>query len=183
MDLRKYIGEKVDITLKIDGQSFTAYYKDGQTGFTGRTMEYKPEYDNNFSKNFQKFNLGEKLTQYCEKYGVNIALRGEQYGAGIQGVSNNPHSKLPLSLAFFSAWDIDNRRYFGPSEQHYYRNICEELDLPMVPLLEYQTEFSPYHIETYQDAEDLYGKPFEGVVVVGDGFSFKIINLNYDSKK
>lgn len=183
LDIRKYIGEKVDITLKVDGQSFTAFYKDGVVGVTGRTMEYKLEYENNFTRNFKKLELEEKLRSYCEKYGVNIALRGEQFGAGIQNSSKNPRAKSNLGVQFFSCWDIDNRRYFSPSEQHYYQNVCEELDLPCVPLLEYQTEFSEYHIEKYEKVEDLFGLLFEGVVVTGEGFSFKIINLYYDSKK
>ena len=184
LDLQKYIGKKVDITLKVDGQSFTAYCKDGVVGVTGRTLEYNLDFENNFTRNFKRYNLDEALRSYCEKHGVNIALRGEQFGAGIQQSANNPHSKLPLGLAFFSCWDIDNRRYYGPAEKHYYRNVCDELNLPVVPLVEYNVELTPYLIEKYQTATNLYVAPsFEGVVIVGEGFSFKIINLNYDSRK
>lgn len=182
-DVTKYFGEIVDISLKIDGQSFTAFYKDGQIGVCGRTMEYKLESNNNYTINFKKYNLEEKLRAYCEKHSVNIALRGEQYGSGIQGHQNNPHSKHPLGLMFFSCWDIDNCRYFNPDEQHYYRNVCRELDLPMVPLEVYSSPFSQEHINFYQNATDLNGNMFEGVVVTGHNFSFKIINLNYDSRK
>jgi len=33
------------------------------------------------------------------------------------------------------------------------------------------------------ELEALNGQPFEGVVVKGQGFSFKVINKYYDSKK
>lgn len=183
LDLSKYFGKSVDISLKVDGQSFTAYCNDGQIGVCGRTMEYKLENENTFTRNFAKYNLAELLKSYCEKHKVNIALRGEQYGSGIQGHGNNPHSNQPLGLMFFSCWDIDNRRYFSPGDRHYYRNVCNELGLPMVNLLESDVEFTQEIIEKYQNLSNLLGIPFEGVVVVGDGFSFKIINLNYDSRK
>jgi len=182
LDLEKYFGRKVDLSLKIDGQSFTAYYNQGQSGVCRRTMEYKKECDNNFTKNFQKYDLENKLKSYCERNNVNIALRGEQYGAGIQGRKNNPHSKMPLGLMFFSCWDIDNMRYFGPNEEHYYRNVCRVLDLPAVPDLG-TVIIDQTRIDYYTNSEMVNGNPFEGVVVVGDDFSFKIINLPYDSNK
>jgi RNA ligase (TIGR02306 family) len=184
LNLEKYFGKSVDISLKIDGQSFTAFYKDGDFGVCGRTMEYKLDSDNNYTRNFKKYKLEEKLRDYCQKYGVNIALRGEQFGAGIQASGLNPHAKHPLNLMFFSCYDIDNRRYFSPSEKHYYRNVCEELELPTVPRLEKNVIFDKSFIDQYQTAEKTdEGNPFEGVVVVGEGYSFKIINLNYDSRK
>ena len=184
LDMSKYYGEIVDISLKADGQSFSAYYKDGQVGVCGRTMEYKLDCDNHFTRNFRKHDLENKLKLYCEKHGVNIALRGEQYGIGIQGNTNNPHSKLPVDVMFFSCWDIDNQRYFGPTESHYYRNVCNELNLPIVPIFKENAVFTGIEPEHYQTLNRLSnGDMFEGVVVVENDFSFKIINLNYDSKK
>lgn len=183
LKIEKFLGSRVDITLKVDGQSFTAFYKDGEFGVCGRTMQYKEDVVNNYNINAQNYILKQKLAYYCEQHGVNIALRGEQFGSGIQASSSNPHAKKALGLMFFSCWDIDNKRYFNPDEKHYYRNVCAELNLPMVPLLETNIPLTLEHLSKYQNCENLDGEMFEGVVFVGKNFSFKVINLNYDSKK
>lgn len=198
LDLSEYLGKTVDITLKVDGQSFTAYWKDGQFGVCGRTLEFKPEADNHFTKNVKKLELEEKLAAYCRKYGVNIALRGEQYGSGIQSHAKNPHAKQSVGVQFFSSWDIDNQRYFDKNELHYYRNICIDLGLPMVPYFggtltvgDGYEEIKPCMdvtlttslIKNIEQASLLEGLPFEGAVIKGDGFSFKVISLEYDSRK
>jgi len=187
LKIEKFYNEVVDVSLKIDGQSFTVFCVDGEIGVCGRTMEYNLDAKNNYTANFFDYQLKEKLKTYCEIHNVNIALRGEQYGNNIQKNNENVHSKAPLSLAFFSCWDINEKRYYSPNERHYYRNVCEELNLPTVPLLEKNVVLTPDLIQKYQNLDYLNfsdGKHlFEGVVVVGKNFSFKVINLNYDSKK
>ena len=178
--LDKFLGCEVDVTVKIDGQSFTAYCKDGEVGVCGRTMQYGLDRDNNFTRTFKNFDLADKLRTYCKRWGVNIALRGEQYGGGIQNSTNNPHAKRPLGVMFFNCWDIDNRRYFKPGEQHYYVNVCENLGLPMVPMLYENTILTEGLIKKLQNNTELN---FEGVVIKGQFGSFKVINLHYDSKK
>lgn len=190
LNMPKYYGKTVDITLKVDGQSFTTYYvrkagheEQPEFGVCSRGLNYKFEGDNNFLRNVERYSLREKLAHYCEKYGVDIALRGEQYGANIQQFQHNVHSRMPLGLMFYSSYDIANKRYFNPDEEHYYTKICDELNLPTVPLLDQQIQLTPDLLEAYQNTNLYNGHPFEGVVVKGEDFSFKIINLNYDSKK
>ncbi len=184
VDLTQYEGQLVDITLKIDGSSASFYYKDGETGITSRSLELKPEFDNNWTLQNKKYNILDKLTEYCQKNNVNLALRGEIYGQGIQGFANNPHSKLPLDIAFFSVWLIDENRYAGKGHTHYYINVCKELNLPTVPLLEENVPFDYSIVKKYGDElNQIDGKSFEGVVVKAENSSFKIINKEYDSKK
>lgn len=175
LQIDRYIGRSCIVTQKIDGQSFTAYYKDGQFGITGRTQEMKPEYDNHFTRNAVKYDLERKLRDY----GKNIAIRGEQYGGGIQNSGKNPHCKLPVGLMFFSVLDLDNLKYLAPDEM---LEVFSVLNLPTVPVVEVGV-LSKDMIEKYSTIDNLNGEMFEGVVIAGNGWSFKVINLNYDSKK
>lgn len=175
-------GERVVITQKIDGQSATYYYKDGEFGVTGRRFEYKLESKNKYTDHISRYDLENKLRNYCERYSVNIALRGESYGEGIQSSKYNPHSKMKNQIAFFSVWLIDEMRYTSPFEQHSVINVCGELGLPTVPVL-YEGILTKDIVEKWRNLDKLDGEYFEGVVVAGNGFSFKIISLEYDSRK
>ncbi|HEY9704990.1 MAG TPA: hypothetical protein V6C58_21305, partial [Allocoleopsis sp.] len=95
LNLREYYGKIVDVTLKVDGQSASYYCKDGECGVLARSLELKPEYSNNYTDHIQRYNIFEKLKQYCTKYNVNLVLRGESYGLGIQKSKKNPYSQMP----------------------------------------------------------------------------------------
>lgn len=177
-------GEIVDITLKIDGQSSTFYFKDGETGICSRSLEIKPESENNYTLPEKKYNILSKLTEYCTKHQINLALRGEVYGNGIQSFASNPHARLPKDVAFFSVYLIDEHKYAGIESEHYYVNVCKELGLPVVPMIEEKVELTESLVKKYSDElETLNGNLFEGVVIKGKELSFKIINKFYDSKK
>lgn len=175
-------GERVVITQKIDGQSATYYWKDGEFGVCGRRFEYKTDSKNKYTDHVSRYDLETKLRLYCEKHGVNIALRGESYGEGIQSSKYNPHSKVNNQIAFFSVWLIDEMRYASPFEEHSVFKVCKELDLPRVPVL-YAGILTEEILDKYRNLDKLNGEYFEGVVVVGEGFSFKVISLEYDSRK
>jgi RNA ligase (TIGR02306 family) len=177
-------GEIVDITLKIDGQSFSALYNNGEFAVGGRSFLYKLDCHNNYTHNAKQYNLKEKLTRFCIDNNVNLCIRGESHGNGIQKGSHNIHSKLPLSLSFYSVWLIDERRYALKGEKYYIHNIAKELDIPTVPMLENNAVLTPELIYKYDEGiEVIDGKPFEGVVIQYKSGSFKVINKYYDSKK
>jgi len=96
-----------------------------------------------------------------------------------------PKRRYPLLKRGNLIFQLNNfiLKNFPPGEQHYYRNVCAELNLPCVPLFEEDVILTPELIKKYEETEHAYGFPFEGVVVTGNGFSFKIINLYYDSNK
>jgi RNA ligase (TIGR02306 family) len=179
-----YLGKSVDVTLKVDGQSFTTYYKDGAFGICGRTLEYKLEFHNDYTAHIKRYDLENKLRTFCEKHGVNIALRGESYGKGVQSSKTNPHSQLDKGVMFFGVWLIAERRYALKGDRFYIHKVAEELGLPTVPMLERDVLLTLDLIEKYDDGlENLNGAMFEGVVLVGNDFSFKVINKVYDSAK
>ena len=173
-------GELVDVTLKVDGQSLSAYWKDGKFGVCGRTLEFKLDSDNHFTRNFRKLELETKLRELNK----NIVLRGEQYGQGIQANANNPHSKLPVAVQFFSVWLIDERRYAYKGDRLYAFDLFPKIGLPTVEVLERDVILTPELIKKYaEDLETVNGIPFEGVVIQHSKGSFKVISKNYDSKK
>ena len=173
-------GELVTVGLKVDGQSFSAYWKDGEFGVCGRTMEYKLDSDNHFTRNFKQLGLENKLRELNK----NIVFRGEQFGQGIQKNDNNPHSKLPVSVQFFSVWLIDERRYAYKGDPLYAFDFFLKIGLPTVAVLERDVILTPELIKKYaEDLETVNGIPFEGVVIQHAKGSFKVISKNYDSKK
>ncbi len=183
-------GELCDVTLKIDGQSWSGLWtvQDDveHRGVGGRSFLYRDDSDNNYTQNQANYDVLNKLSAYCrqELAGKGLCLRGEQYGRGIQKSTPNPHSKLPLSLAFYSTWLIDERRYARKGHPLYIFDLAPKLGLPTVPMLEQNVVLTRELVNKYQrDLQLVNGQPFEGVVVNWSGGSFKIINLDYDSKK
>ncbi len=181
-------GEMVDVTLKADGQSWSAYVKleNGvvvDKGVLGRTMEYKLDCDNNYIKNEKQFDVLSKLEKYCLEHNVSLCVRGEQYGQGIQKFDINPHAKKPLSLEFYSVYLIDEMRYARKGDQYYFANLIPKLGLPTVPMVESNVELTSELIAKYKNGETLAGQVFEGVVINHARGSFKVISMYYDSKK
>lgn len=179
-------GEKVDVTLKIDGQSCSYYYKldEDKFGVLGRKLEYPEDGNSLYAINAKKLNIKEKLITFCKKYGVSLCIRGEQYGNNIQKNQYNPHSSVPLNWAMFSVYLLDSRRYANKGDRFYYLDIAKELGLPTVPTLEVDIELTPILINHYaENIIKIGGDCFEGVVIKHRNGSFKVINKYYDSKK
>ena len=94
LDFIRY-GEIVDVTRKMDGQSFSAYCKLNEdksiiAGICGRTMEYKLDSINNYTLNEKKYNVLEKLKGFCLANNISLCIRGEQTGSNIQKSSLFP---------------------------------------------------------------------------------------------
>ena len=176
-------GAIVDVTLKIDGQSSTVYHKAGDYGVTTRAMDLKMDSVNNYTvatKNFL-----DKFIYFCRDKNLNLALRGEVYGKGIQAHSNNPHAKKELGFALFSVLNLDTLNYEGTDSPLYFEKIAKELGIETVPILEKSVVLTPELIQKYDEGlQTINGEPFEGVVIkLPDGSSFKVINKHYDAKK
>lgn len=187
-------GEKVDVTLKIDGQSWSALYKRPEhfpyeaseciSGVGGRSFLYKEESDNNYTQNERQYQVLAKLKLFCDLNSVSLCIRGEQYGRGVQKFAINPHAKLPLSLAFYSTWLIDEKQYARKGHPLYIFDLALKLGLPTVPMLERDVVLTRELIKKYEeDLELVDGQAFEGVVINWSGGSFKVLSKWYDSRK
>lgn len=177
-------GEEVIVTLKIDGQSGSYYSKiidnNIDTGITSRSLEIKPEGNNNYTKINHKYNITERLKSYCLMVNRSLCIRGEIFGGGVQLFKINPHSLKTLDFEAFNIYDLDNRQYIAFKEC---ADICSKLEIPLVPIIEIAI-LTPELIKKYrEDLKLINNVPFEGVVVKGNSFSFKIINAHYDTSK
>ena len=178
-------GAIVDVTLKIDGSSLTAYQKDGLNGVTTRAMDLKLDSVCNYTVIAKQIGLLDKLAAACLKYNINLALRGEMYGKGIQAFKGNPHATKPLGFALFNVLNLDTLQYEGTNSPLYFEKLGQELGIETVPIIEKSVPLTPELIKKYdEDLSEINGQPFEGVVIkLPDGSSFKVINKHYDSKK
>lgn len=178
-------GQVVDVTLKIDGSSETFYCKiiDGvpNLGITSRSLDLKLECDNKYTRIDKKYFILEKLAIYCLKRNVSLAVRGECYGEGLNASGINPHCKLPLDFRAFNILNLDTRTYESWDKCE---EVCAIIGVSVVPTLERKILLTPELIKKYrEDLEKIDGQPFEGVVIKGNGFSFKVLSKLYDSKK
>lgn len=192
-------GEEVDITLKIDGMSSTFYCRlhkfetpdleavistPKDLGACSRGMDLKLDCINSYTTAEKKYDILAKLSDYCIKHNVSLAICGEVHGRSIQSSSNNPHSKLNyVDFASFDVFDIDNHHRAFKGSPHYFINVAKELGIPTVPIIQ-TAVLTPELIKYYaEDISTIDGKPFEGVVVKHSRGSFKCMNLHYDEKK
>ena len=96
-------------TEKVDGSSTTAYYYNGHVGVCSRNMELPLDDGNKYVEAVNKYNLIEKLTDFCKLNNCNIALQGELLGPGVQG---NKYKLTDYDIYFFNAFNIDTGNYF-----------------------------------------------------------------------
>lgn len=111
------------VTEKLDGTSFTAYYKDGKFGVCSRNLELSRNEDNTYWKVALEIGLEDKLSLM----GKNIAIQGEMIGEGIQ---KNLYNLKGHHLCVFNIFDIDEHRYLTPIEVD---DFTSYLDLKVVP--------------------------------------------------
>ncbi len=133
-------------TEKLEGQSHTAYFYNGEFGVCSRNLNLK-DADNTFWNTARKYNLQEKL----EKLGRNIAIQSEQVGPGISG---NIYQLKEYYLYVYDIFDIDEQRYMSPSET---QKLIDELQLVSVPVLESEC--------------DLQGMALDAILTKADGYS------------
>lgn len=188
--LRVPWGELVDVTLKIDGSSFSAFYKvqaeadADEMGIGGRNLMFELDSDNPYARAQRQYDVLAKLAVFCYPRRVSLCIRGECYGNGLQSGAHNPYSKMSAGLALFSTWLIDERCYARKGHPYYIFDIANEMGLPTVPVLERDVVLTPELVAKYATGlEKINGQPFEGVVINWSGGSFKVLSKVYDSKK
>lgn len=133
----------------------------------------------------------DKLYDYCSKYNLELALRGELIGEKSKGSGNknNPDSKGELRVVWFGVDDLSSgyAKRLNESHEHNLKRICNELSL------NYADEISS-GIWNYNDAineakkyfkkcKEVDGKIIEGVVFrtkFSNKLSCKFINPEYD---
>ncbi|QIW88528.1 hypothetical protein [Pseudanabaena phage PA-SR01] len=193
-------GAEVAYTIKVDGSSFTEYFKkdaegNWYTGICSRSLEKKITDDTTDSwvKLAKSSGLYERGMEYCKKHNIELAFRGEIYGQGLKGSGNklNPHAQLKQGLYLFGVDNLASgfatRIHYG--QKHNLDDVCEELGVSYTS----SAVFRPKNYdELVSIASDIFkdekeaGRVIEGVVVrtvYSNDLSCKVMNPEYDSKK
>lgn len=176
---------RYEITLKLDGTSFTAFYVDGEEGVCGRNWELKVN-SNNEHNTLVRMYIDSKLQEILRKYGKNIAVQGELMGNGIQ---KNREKFTSHRLFIFDIYDIDNGCYFTPHERH---EIMQELwslgldqtkvdHVPVIAIAESLEDLGIYGVDgllNFANGPSINHSVREGLVFkrVDGRFSFKVIS-------
>jgi RNA ligase (TIGR02306 family) len=194
-------GAEVAYTIKVDGSSFTEYFKkdaegNWYTGICSRSLEKKITDDtaDSWVKLAKSSGLYERGMEYCKKHNVELAFRGEIYGQGLKGSGNklNPHAQLKQGLILFGVDDLSSgfatRIHYG--QPHNLDDVCEELGINHTSAA--VSDKPKNYDELVSIASDIFkgikesGYVVEGVVVrtvYSNDLSVKVMNPEYDSKK
>ena len=120
--------ERYEVTIKLDGSSFTAYHRDGEVGVCSRNLELKPSDDNAFWRVARKYGVLELLAARG-----NYAIQGELIGPGIQG---NQEKLEDLEMYVFDVFDIDAQSYLTAEKRY---NFLLDTKLQHVPIISTHT--------------------------------------------
>lgn len=108
------VNARYEVTMKMDGTSFTAYHMDGKTGVCGRNWELKVNNDN-ASNSLVRMFVDSGLQAALQDFGMNYAVQGELMGPGIQA---NREGFSSHRLFVFDIYDINSKEYLSPDARH-----------------------------------------------------------------
>jgi len=181
-------GARYEITVKLDGTSFTGYRKDEEDGVCGRNWKLKVD-DDNATNSLVRMYVDSGLQAALAKLGMNYAVQGELMGPGIQ--KNREGFKI-TKLFVFDIYDIDNGCYLAPHARHevLYQLWDLGLDRDMVdhvPVIAMEMPLEELGIESvdqllaYAEGPSIAHAIREGLVFkrVDGGFSFKAISNKF----
>lgn len=176
------IEDYYEVTLKLDGSSTTYYVNNGEVGVCSRNLELKTDEsnaENMYVKMFNQLGLREGLLYLNEVHGLNIAIQGELWGAGING---NWEGVSRTHFNVFDIYNINTGKYLSAAER---MSIVDALGLNHVPVIEHTSLIkfrSVQHLLEFADRPSIHNKIAEGVVFKSlshPDFSFKVINNKY----
>lgn len=138
---RKWADHTWEVTTKLDGSSFTAYYHDGEFGVCSRNLDLIETDGNSFWIAARKNCLPEKMAEMAADIG-DFAIQAECMGVGIQ---NNREGFPDIDIYVFDIYDIEQHTKFTAGLRH---EIADALGLKHVPFHGF-LKFD--HFETAQD--------------------------------
>jgi RNA ligase (TIGR02306 family) len=104
---------RYEVTMKLDGTSFTAFYVDKEEGVCGRNLELKVN-EQNEGNALVRMYVDSGLQDALRKVGRNLALQGELMGPKIQANRENFKSHR---LYTFDIYDIDGSCQLNPYDR------------------------------------------------------------------
>ena len=170
-------GETFEVTIKLDGSSCTVYSFGDVDGVCSRNVDLKDVDGNGFWEIAKKLDLHSKI----RSTGRNLAFQGELVAPNIQ---KNYEGVTKPEWRCFKIWDIDKQEFILPQNR---RELCAELDIPHVPVID-----SAFLLEhTVEELLDMAEGPGmnvpkrEGLVFKSNTtqFSMKAVSNSYLLKK
>lgn len=162
------------ITEKADGSSTTAYRYRGEFGICNRNYDLERDEKNGYWSIAKLYEVEERLPE-------GVAIQWETIGPGI---NNNTMEVPTLQGRLFSAYNIEEKRYFTYPELV---ELANKIRFPMVPVVDSGSCFSVIGLEALGEGKYDNGHEREGVVVRSQynlwgnkPASFKVLNLSYD---
>ena len=178
------IDARYEVSMKLDGTSFTAFRVDGEEGVCGRNWEQVVAADN--PNALVRMYMDSGLQAALAQINVNLAVQGELMGPAIQ---QNREGLSACKLYIFDMYHISECRYLTPIERHRVladlytaglnRNMVEH-----VPVLSMNVSLAELGITdikqllTYSEGPSIKHPIREGLVYkrVDGVFSFKAIS-------
>ena len=102
-----------EVTMKLDGTSFTGFQYNGEDGVCGRNWQLQMD-EWNANNALVKMYVDSKMQSALKAYGRNIAVQGEFMGPKIQA---NREGLLFYTLFVFDIYDIDNQCQLGADDR------------------------------------------------------------------
>ena len=99
-----------EITMKLDGTSFTGFHNNGEDGVCGRNWQLQMD-EWNANNTLVRLYVDSCLQSALQAYGKNIAVQGELMGPKIQA---NREGLVAYTLYVFDIYDIDAQAQLGP---------------------------------------------------------------------
>lgn len=111
---------KYEVTMKMDGTSFTCFKNNDEIGVCSRNWQLKLSEENQ-GNSLVRMYVDSGLQKALASLGRNYAIQGELMGPGIQA---NREALVQRMLFVFDIYDVDSSRYLTPDERH---RIMDEL--------------------------------------------------------
>jgi RNA ligase (TIGR02306 family) len=179
------VDSRYEVSMKLDGTSFTSYYRDGDDGVCGRNWELKTDGSND-SNTLVRMYVDSGLQTALRELRLNYAVQGELMGPGIQ---KNREGLTAHKLFVFDVYNIDEGKYLSPSERHdvmvelWNRGLNRDI-VQHVPVMTMDVTLTELGINNtnellaFAEGPSLNHPIREGLVFkrVDGGFSFKAIS-------
>lgn len=126
--LARHRGREFFVTEKLDGTSFTAFWREGAFGVCSRNLQLDTADDTSSLVRLAKaLDLETKLRAFAARHGYDVAIQGEVIGPGVQG---NKYALASLELRAFNVFDVSASRYLSRAEM---LRAVSELGITPVP--------------------------------------------------
>ena len=102
-----------EITMKLDGTSFTGFYNKGEDGVCGRNWQLQMD-EWNANNTLVRLFVDSNLQSALQAYGKNIAVQGELMGPKIQA---NREGLTAYTLYVFDIYNIDAQQQLSPDDR------------------------------------------------------------------